>query len=51
MTNTNTAEIIEFPGKSYRAAIGENWFDGTLEECTAWALRNGATVLKMTTWR
>jgi hypothetical protein len=50
MTNTN-AEIIEFPGKSYRAAIGENWFDGTYEECLAWCRKYGATRIKMTAWR
>ena len=34
MPNTNrTAEIIEFPGQSFRAAIGEYWMDGTLAEC------------------
>lgn len=54
MPNTNrTAEIIEFPGQSYRAAIegSEYWMDGTEAECLAWAAKEGATEIKRTAWK
>ena len=52
MSNTNrTAEIIEFPGQSFRASIGEYWMDGTLAECLAWAAKEGATEIKRTAWK